>query len=147
MSGRLLRRQVDERRWYGICDESGTRSLWWCTWWLAVWPAAHRVGRCLRAARYCHCWCCCHSLDCITHQEVNTTCKEGLRSSLLSNLLSKRALDCAPKPFVYVDDCVKLVCSFEFFEETGVVFGEHAEVADAILQVGDALDTHTEGVA
>ena len=81
------------------------------------------------------------------HQEVNTTCKEGLRSSLLSNLLSKRALDCAPKPFVYVDDCVKLVCSFEFFEETGVVFGEHAEVADAILQVGDALDTHTEGVA
>ena len=55
-----------------------------------VMPAGHTVGRCLRTAWYCHCWCSCHSLDCITHQEVNTTCKEGLRSSLLSNLLSKK---------------------------------------------------------
>ena len=40
-----------------------------------------------------------------------------------------------------------LVCGFEFLEEAGVVFREHTEVADTILQVGDTLDTHTEGVA
>ena len=39
------------------------------------------------------------------------------------------------------------VGGFELLEETGVVLGEETEVADAILQVGDALDTHTEGVA
>ena len=39
------------------------------------------------------------------------------------------------------------VGGFELFEETGVVFGEETEVGDAILQVGNALDTHTEGIA
>ena len=40
-----------------------------------------------------------------------------------------------------------LVGCFEFLEETGVVLGEHTEVGDAVLQVGDALDAHTEGIA
>ena len=40
-----------------------------------------------------------------------------------------------------------LVCCFELLEEARVVFREHTEVADTVLQVGDALDTHTEGVA
>ena len=37
--------------------------------------------------------------------------------------------------------------SLEFFKETGIILWEQAEVGDAILQVGDALDTHAEGVA
>ena len=40
-----------------------------------------------------------------------------------------------------------LVGGFELFEETGVVFREEAEVVDAVLQVGDALNTHAESVA
>ena len=34
-----------------------------------------------------------------------------------------------------------LVGCFEFLEETGVGLGEHTEVGDAVLQVGDSLDT------
>ncbi len=37
--------------------------------------------------------------------------------------------------------------SLEFFKETGIVLWEQAEVGDAILQVGYALDIHAEGVA
>ena len=43
--------------------------------------------------------------------------------------------------------CNELVGCFELFEETGVVLGEHTEVGDAVLQVGDALDAHAEGIA
>ena len=42
---------------------------------------------------------------------------------------------------------VCLVCSLEFLQEAGVVLGEHAEVGDAVLQVGDALHAHAEGIA
>lgn len=44
-------------------------------------------------------------------------------------------------------DFLCLVRCFEFLEEAGIVFGEHTEVGDAVFQVGDALDTHAEGVA
>ena len=47
----------------------------------------------------------------------------------------------------FLKKCKKLVRCFEFLEESGVVFGEHTEVGDAIFQVGDALNAHTEGVA
>ena len=42
---------------------------------------------------------------------------------------------------------VCLVRSFEFLKETGIVLREHTEVGDTVLQVGDALYTHTEGIA
>ena len=40
-----------------------------------------------------------------------------------------------------------LVGSLELLEEAGVVLGEQAQVVDAVLQVGDALDAHAEGIA
>ena len=40
-----------------------------------------------------------------------------------------------------------LVCALKEFEETDVVLAEEAKVLDLILEVGDALDTHTECVA
>ena len=46
-----------------------------------------------------------------------------------------------------IGEAIILVRRFEFFEEAGVVFGEHAEVGDAIFQIRDALDAHTEGIA
>ena len=39
------------------------------------------------------------------------------------------------------------VCSLELLEEAHVVLREHAEVFHLILEVGDALNTHTESVA
>ena len=39
------------------------------------------------------------------------------------------------------------MCRCELFEEAGVVFGEHAQVAHTVFEVGDALYTHTECVA
>ncbi len=32
----------------------------------------------------------------------------------------------------------------EFAEESHIVFGEQAQVVDAVFQVGDAFDTHSE---
>ena len=40
-----------------------------------------------------------------------------------------------------------LVGRFKFAQEADVVLREHAEVADAIFQVGDALHTHAKGIA
>ena len=34
----------------------------------------------------------------------------------------------------------------ELPEETHVIFGEHAQVLDLVLEIGDALDTHTESI-
>ena len=39
------------------------------------------------------------------------------------------------------------VCCFEFFKESDVVLGEHTQVANAILQVCNSLNAHTEGIA
>ena len=37
--------------------------------------------------------------------------------------------------------------SFKFIEEALVVLREEAQVLHAILEVGNTLDTHTEGIA
>ncbi len=42
---------------------------------------------------------------------------------------------------------MRLVCCSKFFEETLVVFREHAQVANLILEVGDTLNAKTEGIA
>ena len=40
-----------------------------------------------------------------------------------------------------------LIRRFELFEETHIVFREHAEVFHLVLQVGDAFYAHAESVA
>ena len=42
-------------------------------------------------------------------------------------------------------DC--LVCALEQLQETHIVLAEEAKVLHLVLEVGDALDTHTECVA
>ena len=39
-----------------------------------------------------------------------------------------------------------LFCRFKFAEEAGIVLREETKVAHAIFQVGDTLNTHTEGI-
>lgn len=39
-----------------------------------------------------------------------------------------------------------LVSALELLQEAGVVLGEQTQVVDAVLQIGDALHTHAEGV-
>ena len=40
-----------------------------------------------------------------------------------------------------------LISRFKLTQEAGIVLGEHAQVLDLILQVGDTFDAHAEGVA
>ena len=40
-----------------------------------------------------------------------------------------------------------LVSSLKFLQESSVVLREHSQVAHAILEIGDSLDTHTKGVS
>lgn len=40
-----------------------------------------------------------------------------------------------------------LVSALELLQEAGVVLGEQTQVVDAVLQVGDALHTHTKSIA
>ena len=42
---------------------------------------------------------------------------------------------------------ISLIGRLEFLQEARIVFREHAQVAHTILQVGDTLNTHTEGIA
>ena len=40
-----------------------------------------------------------------------------------------------------------LICCLELTEETYVVLAEQSQVAYLVFQVGNTLDTHTEGIA
>lgn len=39
-----------------------------------------------------------------------------------------------------------LMSGLELAEETHIIFREHAQVLDLVLEIGDALDTHTESI-
>ena len=42
---------------------------------------------------------------------------------------------------------VLLVGGLELFQETGVVFREHAQILHLVFQIGDTFDAHAEGIS
>ena len=46
-----------------------------------------------------------------------------------------------------LNEISRLLCRLKLFQETDIVFREEAQIVDAVLQVGDTFDTHTEGIA
>ena len=68
--------------------------------------------------------------------------KQFINAHLLSGILKNLC-----RSVSVVDKDIADLSPFELPEEAGVVFGEEAEVADTVLEVGDAFDTHAESVA
>ena len=68
--------------------------------------------------------------------------KQFINAHLLSGILKNLC-----RSVSVVDKDIADLSPFELPEEAGVVLGEEAEVADTVLEVGNALDTHAESVA